>query len=98
MAGVILYNDLQGALESDKPITVNHKIESVKILPNRGQNPRDLYGAITQKAVSLAEIDNPYEKRIICMAVTAKEELDNSGEAGKPTSWSAALDEIASVW
>ena len=96
MAGVILYNDLQGALESDKPITVNHKIESVKILPNRGQNPRDLYGAITQKAVSLAEIDNPYEKRIICMAVTAKEELDNSGEAGKPTSWSAALDEITS--
>ena len=96
MAGVILYNNLQEALESDKPITVNHKIESVKILPIRGQNPRNLYGAITQKAVSLAEIDNPDEKRVICMAVTAKEELDNSGEAGKPTSWSAALDEITS--
>ena len=96
MAGIILYNDLQEALESDKTITVNHKIESVKILPNRGQNPRDLYGALTQNAVSIAEIDNPSEKRIICMAVTAKEELDNPDETGKPTSWSAALDEITS--
>ena len=96
MAGIILYNNLQDALESGDPITVNHKIESVKILPNRGQNPRDLYGAYTQEAVLKAEIDNPDKKRIMCMAVTSKEELDNPDEAGKPTSWSAALDEITS--
>lgn len=96
MCGIALYNNLQEALESQGQISINHKIESVKILPNRGCNPRDLYGAYTQIAVSLAEIDNPNEKRVICMAVTAKDELDNPAEAGKPTSWSAAVDEITS--
>ena len=93
MAGIILYNDLQEALESPYPITVSHKIESVKILPNRGQNALDLYGAYTQEAISLAEIDNPDKKRVICMAITTEKGFDDTEE---PTSWSAALDNITS--
>ena len=96
MAGVAVYGDLQEVLESNKAITVRHKIESVKILPNSGANPPELYGSITQKAVALAEIANPDEKRVICMAVTADAQTEKSDDRGKPTSWSAALDEIAS--
>lgn len=93
MAGIAIYHDLQKALENPKRLDIKHKIESVKILPKDGSNSRELYGAITQEAVSLAEIDNPETKRVICMAVTSS---DSPVQDGRPTSWSAALDEIAS--
>ena len=93
MAGIAIYGDLQEALENPGHVEINHKIESVKILPKYGQNPREFYGAITQRAVSLAEVDNPQSKRILCMAVTAP---DSPNQDGRPTSWSAALDEITS--
>lgn len=93
MAGIALFYDLNQALESEERITVPHKIESVKILPDRGGNHPDLYGAITEQAVSLAEISNPGAKRIICMAVTAP---SYNTFDGSPTSWSAAVDSITS--
>lgn len=94
MSGLAVYGDLQGALESHDPVIVNHKLESVKILPDRGANRRDLYGAVTQRAVSIAEIDNPNNNRVLCMAVTSSDQPDNDG---RPTSWSATLDEITSA-
>ena len=94
MAGLVVYGDFQGALESQESIEINHRLESVKILPDIGSNPRDLYGAITQRAVSITEIDNPDENRVLCMAITSS---DHSDHNGKPSSWSAALDEIASA-
>lgn len=93
MAGLAIYNDLQRALEVQGRIEISHKLESVKILPNEGANQRNLYGAITQNAVSIAEIDNPNERRVICMAVTS---TDYPDQDGRPSSWSAALDEIIS--
>ncbi len=93
MAGVVLYNDLKERLLSEDDVIVQHEIESVKILPPVGVNPRDLYGAITQQAVSIAEIAKPSNNRILCMAVTAS---DNTINDGRPTSWSAALDNITS--
>ena len=93
MAGIALFYDLKKALESRKPISVSHEIESVKILPPTGGNLPELYGAITEQAVSLAEISNPKSKRVICMAVTAP---DHNTFDGSPTSWSAALDSITS--
>ncbi len=93
MAGIALFYDLKQALESNEPITISHEIESVKILPPQGVNPPDLYGAITEQAVSLAEISNPKSKRIICMAITAP---DHNTFDGSPTSWSAAIDSITS--
>lgn len=93
MAGIAIYGNLQEALESFGRVEICHKIESVKILPKIGKNPRALYGYIAQKAVSMAEIDNPEYKRVICTAVTAS---DSPSQDGRPTSWSAALDMIAS--
>ena len=94
MSGLAVYGDLQEALESQGPVVVNHKLESVKILPDIGSNQRDLYGAITQRAVSIAEIDNPDKNRVLCMAVTSSDQPDKDG---RPSSWSATLDEITSA-
>lgn len=93
MAGISVYYDLKEKLVSADVIEIPHKIESVKILPPKGENPVELYGAITEQAVALAEIANAHADRTICMAVTAP---DNNTGDGSPTSWSATLDSITS--
>lgn len=94
MAGIALYRDLKQALEDTGNIYISQKVESVKILPPKGANPYELYGAITEQAVSLAEISNPDTKRILCMAVTSPE---YNTRDGSPTSWSASIDSITSA-
>ena len=93
MAGISLYYDLKQALLSNTPLNIAQEIESVKILPPTGENPPELYGAITAQAVALAEIANPTAKRVVCMAVTAPA---HNTRDGSPTSWSAAIDNITS--
>ncbi|MGF6991347.1 hypothetical protein M2150_002622 [Lachnospiraceae bacterium PM6-15] len=93
MAGIALYNDLKETLVDGADVNINHKIESVKILPPHGENPIKLYGAITEQAVAVAELSNPHVERTICMAVTSP--YYNTGD-GSPTSWSAAIDNITS--
>ena len=91
VAGISLFNDLKSCLSSSKENIINHYIESIKILPPKGKNEPELYGAITQDAVYLAETVRPQSKRAICMAVTSSEH--NTGN-GKPTSWSGAVDSL----
>lgn len=93
MAGVALYFDLKKKLDSTEVIDVYHGLESVKILPPHGENTPELYGAITERAIALAEIANPNAERSICMAVTSSE---HNTKDGSPTSWSAAVDNISS--
>jgi len=92
MAGLILYSDLYEALQTQGYITLIHRLESVKILPPVGQNDPELYGAITEQAVSRPEIQNPKRKRIFCMAVTSEQPSPNYGT---PSSWSAAIDQLS---
>lgn len=91
MAGVSGYGNLQEALESASPISLTHILESAKILPDRGQNPEKLWGYITAQGISLAEIQAPDRKRVICLAVTAEDSRDE----GRPTSWSGEIDQLA---
>jgi hypothetical protein len=91
VAGVSLFFDLKQSLISQTENIINHRIESVKILPPKGENKPELYGAITQDAVYLAETVRPQNKRAICMAITSSEH--NTGN-GKPTSWSGAVDSL----
>ncbi|MGI5849494.1 MAG: S8 family peptidase [Christensenellales bacterium] len=91
MAGVSLYKSLEEKLLSTSRYVVKHKIESVKILPSNEENEPQLYGAITQRAIYLAEISRPHTNRAICMAVTS--EKYNTPD-GSPTSWSGAVDSI----
>ncbi len=90
MAGVAAYGDLVKVLMDDGPISINHCLESVKILPKDNSNPTELWGDITSQGISLAEIQAPERKRIFCMAVTA----DDTRDRGRPSSWSGQLDQI----
>jgi len=92
MAGIAAYGDLQEALESSGSIEVRHVIESSKILPpGPQQNPPELWGSITAEGIYRAEIQAPLRNRVVCMAVTAMDTRDS----GRPTSWSAELDQLA---
>lgn len=91
MAGLALYGDIAPLPGARSPLRISHLLESVKILPPRGANPPDLYGAITAQAVSLPEIKAPSRARCFSMAVTSRDTRDR----GQPTSWSAALDALA---
>lgn len=82
MAGISGFGNLMDKLSTSEPVVIEHKLESVKILPNKGENPPELWGDITSQGVSLAEIQAPYRKRTFCMAVTATD----TRERGRPSS------------
>jgi Y4BN protein len=94
MAGLALFGDLERAIHSKDEITLWHRLESVKILPDQEQNDPDLYGAITAKGVDQVEIAEHGKKRAFMMAVTVQQGTE-VGEHGKPTSWSAIIDALA---
>ncbi|MGF6926519.1 subtilisin family serine protease [Chitinophaga sp. W2I13] len=90
MAGLAFYGDLTELLAHRNRVEIKHHLESIKIVsPNHSNDPA-LYGAITIEAVSRGEIINPQHKRIVCMAVGS----DTIAHRGRPTSWSAAVDQI----
>jgi len=92
MCGLAGYGDLQQALEGTGTVYVAHRLESVKILPPHGQNDPKFYGYLTSQAASRVEIKAPHRKHVFCLAVTSEDGRDR----GRPTSWSAALDALAS--
>lgn len=92
MAGIALHGDLADALLSTVPMTLTHRLESVKIVHNGTANPATLYGAITAEGVARAEIAAPHRKRAISMAITTTDFRDQ----GQPSSWSAEVDKLCS--
>ncbi len=94
MAGTVLYGDLTPLLENSDSIAIPHILESVKILPHDGENEANLWGHITAQGVSRAEIEVPDRRRTFCMAVTATDTRDR----GRPSSWSAEIDQLAATW
>jgi hypothetical protein len=92
MAGLALHGDLTAALSDRSERRLNHRLESVKLLPPQDMDPNDphSYGVITQTAVSLAEIAAPERSRIFCMAVT-----NDNASGARPSTWSAAIDQAA---
>jgi hypothetical protein len=90
MAGLALYGDLGSALASTQRVELTHRLESVKILPDQGENNPKLYGAITRDAIAQAEISAPNRARAVCLAVTS----DIDTNLGRPSSWSAAVDQL----
>jgi hypothetical protein len=91
MAGLALFGNLAPLILSNSRVTIDHCLESVKVLPNIGTNDPDLYGAITAEAVARPEIQAPTRQRVFSMAITAPDETDR----GRPTSWSSAVDALA---
>lgn len=93
MAGLAGYGQMERVLLSQNNIPLTHKLCSVKILPrpNQSQTPKELWGDITSRGISIAEIQNPNMALIYCMSVTSKEDVN----MGRPSSWSGAVDNLA---
>lgn len=89
MSGVAIYGDLQPLLTGKDAVDLQHRLESVKILPPDGHNDPELYGAITIEAVARVELQAPHRPRVVCMAITSANPVP-----GKPSSWSAAVDQL----
>ncbi len=92
MAGLALWGDLTHALQANLPIRIDYQLESVKIIPDVGQNPHHLLGTITKNAIDMAESGGDY-RRTFVMASTTK---DDTPHDGAPTSWSGVLDQLTS--
>ncbi|MHA7147831.1 S8 family peptidase [Burkholderia pseudomallei] len=91
-AGLATFGDLHEALVTRDEITLNHRIESGRILPQNDENDPELYGAITVAIAASLENAEPDRNRVYSLAITA----DSSEEGGLPTSWSSEIDNFAS--
>jgi hypothetical protein len=91
MAGLSLFGPLDDPLLSATTLKLRHRLESVKILPDSGQDAHDplAYGLVTAEAVSMPEA-TAARPRVFCMPVTAPSE-----RPGEPTLWSASVDALA---
>jgi len=93
MAGTVAYGNLLNHLNSNGSIQILHRLESVRILPPPPEtNSKELWGYRVSQGASVSEINAPDRKRVYCVAVTARETTDR----GHPSSWSAAMDKMAS--
>lgn len=91
MAGAALYGDLMPLLAGNGAVSLTHVLESVKVLPDVGENEPRLYGAITRESIARVEVQEPDRRRAFCMAVTS----DFENDRGRPSSWSAAIDQLS---
>lgn len=93
MAGLALTGDLTTALTTNSPISIGHRLESVKLIPRDGANGEDAqhHGYLTIEAVARPEITAPQRPRVFSMAITAKDNRDR----GRPSAWSATIDRLA---
>ena len=90
MAGTALYGDLMPLMVGTGSVLLTHRLESVKILPDQDENEPRLYGAITAESIARAEVQAPDRHRAVCLAVTS----DVGTNRGRPSSWSAAVDQL----
>jgi len=91
MAGLSIWGDLTSALSGGEPISINHKIESVKVLRQPGDNEGQHLGNITAEGMALPAFESHDRLRVYAMALSAKESMDR----GKPSAWSATIDSLA---
>ena len=93
MGGLAALGDLTELLDSTEAVSVEHRLESVKLLAAGGTTGNDPkhHGYLTQEAVSRAELAAPHRRRVFGMAVTAADNQDR----GQPSAWSAAIDTLA---
>lgn len=94
LAGLAAYGELTAAVGEAAPVTVTHRLESVKLVSGEGDNAGDArhHAYLFAEAVSRPEITQPDRARVFATAVTASDYRDR----GRPSSWSAMLDRLAS--
>ena len=91
MAGLALYGDLDPLLTGNEKVTLEHRLESVRMRPGRGEphlDPLD-FGTATAEAVALPEI-TAARARVFCLPLSARPD-----SPGEPTLWSSTVDALA---
>lgn len=91
MAGLALFGNIDPLLTSQEQIHLDHRLESVRMKPAKGEpliEPIN-FGTATVDAVALPEIAVT-RRRVFCLPLSA--EPDRPGE---PTLWSATVDALA---
>lgn len=93
MAGLALFGNLTDVLSSSSPVSISHRLESVKLIPKNFANGHDAvhHGYLTTEAVARPAITAPHRKRVFSMAITARDNRDR----GRPSAWSATIDRLA---
>ncbi len=91
MAGLVLYGDLERAMNDQGAVALAHTVESVKFLPPRAFPATDPanYGVVTQAAVARVELDRPDAVRTYCVATSSPD-----FSPARPSSWSGAIDQL----
>jgi hypothetical protein len=91
MAGLALYGPLDTALLASTRVTLQHRLESVKLLPDSDQPPHDpdFYGLVTAEAVAAPEAVSS-RRRAYCMPITTV-----ADRPGEPSLWSVTVDALA---
>lgn len=94
LAGLVALGDMSTVLESDGPLQVGHRLESVKLTPHQGANAGDSlhHGYMFAEAVARPEVAAPARPRVFTSAVTSSDDRDK----GRPSAWSATVDRLAS--
>lgn len=93
MSGLSIYGDLKLVPSSTQVISIEHRLESVKILPDvPGAMGAFSFenGDLMIRASNVVETVAPDRRRVYCLAVTTTEE----SVAGNPTSLSSVLDTL----
>ncbi|MBX9575445.1 MAG: S8 family peptidase [Caulobacteraceae bacterium] len=92
LASLALFGDLEAPLNDLHVVQLGHAVESVKLLAPRGAVQTDVhsYGAVTQSAISVIEIDRPGIERSFCLASSTARHPPT-----RPSSWSGAIDQAA---
>lgn len=90
MTGVALYEELAQIVSNGDQYTLPAWIESVRIPLAGDDSQRELWGKVISDSVKLLEDTTGIKNRIFCMAIGA----ESKNELGKPSSWSAAIDQL----
>jgi hypothetical protein len=90
MAGLAAHGDLTPLLSSKEDNAVPHRLESVKLLPPKGQTPPHLYGWVTAQGAQKVEAVDGARRRTFAMMTTSEGDT-----AGLPSEWSATIDRLA---
>lgn len=91
MAGLGIFGlEFEHAIETNDPVEIQHKFEAAAIIHENEPNPEDTWGAVTQAAADAMESVAPAVNRVFNLSIGGPKCAD-----GTPTSWSAAIDQLA---
>ena len=91
MSGLAAYGDLSASLAARERVPLPFRLEAAKIVPPPNVINRDEKhaGEYTTQGVAVTEAARPDRTRMWCLASTMEGDND-----GKPSSWSARVDEL----